>query len=176
MAEQLNTETQVPAGAQEKSFPPFDPTTYSSQLFWLVITFTFLYLVLSKLAVPRIGEVLEERRDRIQRDLDKAAELREDTEKAIASYEEALASARAKANGIADETRAKLNAEINAERADIEETINKKSVEAENSIREAKSAALGEVNKIAAETTETIVEKLLGARPDAGDVQNALQS
>ncbi len=176
MAEQINTETQAPSGAHEKSFPPFDPSTYSSQLFWLVITFTFLYVVLSKLALPRIGEVLEERRDRIQRDFDKAAELREETESAIASYEEALAAARAKANGIADETRAKLNAEIASERAEIEDTITKKSVEAEQSIQAAKATALGEVNKIAAETTETIVEKLIGAKPDASDVENALQS
>jgi len=105
VAEKLNTETQAPSKGHEKSFPPFDPTTYSSQLFWLVICFTFLYVVLSKLAIPRIGEVLEERRDRIQRDLDKASKLQEETQSAIASYEEALASARKKANAIADETR-----------------------------------------------------------------------
>lgn len=176
MAEQHNTETHVPSKGHEKSFPPFDPTTYSSQLFWLVICFTFLYVVLSKLALPRIGEVLEERRDRIQRDLDKAAQLREETETAIATYEEALASARAKANTIADETRAKLNSEIADERAQIEQEITKKALDAEASIRQAKTEALGQVNKIAAQTTETIVEKLIGAKPSSGDVDSALRS
>lgn len=176
MAEQLNSETGVPNQGHEKSFPPFDPTGFSSQLFWLVITFTFLYVVLSKLALPRIGEVLEERRDRIQRDFDKAAELREETEQAIASYEEALAAARSKANGIADETRSKLNAEIAKERAEIEDAITKKSTEAEKSIQSAKAEALGEVHKIAAETTQSVVEKLLGTKPDQTEVENALQN
>lgn len=176
MAQQHNTETQVPSKGHEKSFPPFDPTTYSSQLFWLVICFTFLYVVLSKLALPRIGEVLEERRDRIQRDLDKASELREETEAAIASYEEALASARNKANGIAEETRTKLNAEIAAERADIEQEISQKAIEAESRIREAKASAMGEVNKIASEATETIVDKLIGTKPSSSDINQALQS
>ena len=176
MAEQLNTETHVPSKGHEKTFPPFDPTTYSSQLIWLVICFTFLYVVLSKIALPRIGEVLEERRDRIQRDLDKAAELREETETAIASYEEALASARAKASSIADETRSKLNAEIASERTAIEQEITKKAVEAETRIREAKAAAMSEVNNIAAETTETIVDKLIGAKPSSNDINDALRS
>ena len=176
MAEQLNTETHVPSKGHEKTFPPFDPTTYSSQLFWLAICFTFLYLVLSRIALPRIGEVLEERRDRIQRDLDKAAELREETETAIASYEEALASARAKAGSIADETRSKLNAEIASERTAIEQEITKKAVEAETRIREAKTAAMSEVNNIAAETTETIVDKLIGAKPSSNDINDALRS
>lgn len=176
MAEQLHTETHVPPGGHKKSFPPFDPTTYSSQLFWLVICFTLLYVVLSKLAIPRIGEVLEERRDRIQRDLDKAKQLQEETETAIATYEEALASARKKAMAIADETKAKLNAEIASERADIEQEIAKKTVEAETRIRESKEAALGEVNKIASETTQTIVEKLLGTKPSTSDVDSALTS
>lgn len=176
MAEQNNTETQIPPGGHEKSFPPFDPTTYSSQLFWLVICFTLLYVVLSKLAIPRIGEVLEERRDRIQRDLDKASELREETETAIATYEEALATARHKANAIVDETKAKLNAEIASERTEIEQEITKKAVEAETRIREAKTTALGEVNKIAAETTATIVEKLIGTKPSSSDIETALKN
>ncbi len=176
MAEQLNTETQAPSKGHEKSFPPFDPTTYSSQLFWLVICFTFLYVVLSKLAIPRIGEVLEERHDRIQRDLDKASKLQEETQNAIASYEEALATARKKANVIADETKAKLNEQIASERSDIEQEITKKAVEAETRIRAAKTQALGEVNKIAAETTQTIVEKLIGAKPSTSDVDSALRN
>ena len=172
MAEQVIEGAANPVA--EKSFPPFDPSTFSEQLFWLVITFTALYFILSKIAIPRIGEVLEERHDRIQRDLDKAAELREETEKAIATYEEALADARKKAHAIVDQTKAKLNTEINAERAEIEEQIAKKTEQAEVSIKEAKEAAFAKVNEIAADTTGVIVEKLLGQKPADSDINSAL--
>lgn len=175
MAEKLNTETQHVDGAHAKSFPPFDPNTFAPQLVWLVICFTALYIILSRVAIPRIGEVLEERRDRIQRDLDKAAELREDTEKAIASYEEALAAARNKANSIADETRAKLTAELNSEQSDIEEKIAKKAEEAENRIKKAKQEAFANVNEIAVATTATIIEKLLGKKPSGDEIKQALK-
>lgn len=176
MAEQTNTETQVPSGDHAKAFPPFDSSTFAPQLVWLVICFTILYLILSRIAIPRIGEVLEQRQDRIQRDMDEASRLKEETDKAITTYEEALASARQKANVIADETRQKLNETINAENAEMDAKSAKKAEEAEANIRKAKETALADVNKIAAETTTTIIEKLLGQKPEANEVETALKS
>ena len=176
MAEQTNTETQVPSEAHGKaSFPPFDSSTFAPQLVWLAICFTALYFILSRIALPRIGEVLEERRDRIQRDLDKAAELREETDKAIATYEEELATARHKANGIAEETRNKLNAEIAKESADVEAKISKKAEEAEARIVKAKQEAFTNVNEIALDTTAAIVKKLLGRKPTEREIREALK-
>ena len=109
MAEKSNTtHTEVPADGHKAVFSPFDSSKFEAQLVWLAITFIILYVVISRMALPRIGEVLEERQDRIQRDMDEANRLKEETDKAIANYEEALATARQKANGIAEETRAKL--------------------------------------------------------------------
>ena len=73
-----------------KVFPPLDPATFVPQLVWLAIAFGLLYLLLSRVALPRVGEVIEERADRIRRDLDQAEKLKAETEGALAAYEQAL--------------------------------------------------------------------------------------
>lgn len=170
---ELDHSIEVPA-AEKKVFPPFDQTSFEPQLVWLALTFVLLYVVLSRMALPRIGEVLEERQDRIQRDMDEANRLREETDKAIATYEEALTSARKKANEIADETRAELKAEIAKEQQAVEDKIAAKTAEAEASISAAKEKAFGEVGKIAHATTSTIVEKLLGSAASEAEIDQAL--
>jgi F-type H+-transporting ATPase subunit b len=176
VAEHSNTtHTEVPADGHKAVFPPFDSSKFEAQLVWLALTFIILYVVISRMALPRIGEVLEERQDRIQRDMDEANRLKEETDKAIANYEEALATARKKANGIAEETRAKLKAEIDAEQQAVEDKINKKAESAENRIAKAKEEAFGEVSKIAQSTTATIVEKLVGTKPSDQDIEQALK-
>ncbi|GJM03319.1 MAG: ATP synthase subunit b [Rhodomicrobium sp.] len=170
---ELDHSIEVPA-AEKKVFPPFDQTTFESQLVWLALTFVLLYVVLSRMALPRIGEVLEERQDRIQRDMDEANRLREETDKAIATYEEALATARKKANEIAEETRADLKAEIAKEQQVVEDKIAAKTSQAEASITAAKEAAFSEVGKIAQATTSTIVEKLLGTSVSEDEINKAL--
>ena len=87
-------------------FPPLDPDTFAPQLVWLALTFGLLYLILKRVALPRVGEVIEERADRVKRDLAQAEKLKTDTAAALADYEQALAEARAKANAIAKGMRA----------------------------------------------------------------------
>ena len=99
-------------GTHHVVFPPFDATTFGSQLLWLAITFAALYLLMSRVALPRIGEILEVRRDRIEGDLAEADRLRQKTDQAIAAYEAALAEARQKAHGIAEDTRSELKREM----------------------------------------------------------------
>ncbi|MEO0620079.1 MAG: F0F1 ATP synthase subunit B', partial [Pseudomonadota bacterium] len=119
------------ADAAKDAFPPLDPSTFSSQLIWLTITLGGLYLVLSRIALPRIGEVIEERSDRIQRDLDEAARLNNETEQAIASYEQALGEAKGKAQGIAQTTRDQLSGEVEAERERVEAQLASAAADAE---------------------------------------------
>jgi F-type H+-transporting ATPase subunit b len=101
-------------------FPPFETATFGSQILWLVICFGALYLIVSRIAVPRIGGIIGARKDKIDGDLAEADKLRKQTDQAIADYEAALAAARAKANGIADETRTKAKAELDGKRAAVE--------------------------------------------------------
>ena len=108
-----------------------DATTFPSQIFWLVIFFALLYLLMSRLALPKMAAVLDKRHKTIEGDLAKASALKNETEAAVQAYEKALADARAKAQGIAAETRAKMTAEMDAERAALEKKIGAKTAEAE---------------------------------------------
>jgi len=94
--------------------PQLDFSTFAPQLVWLAITFAVLYFIIAKFALPRIGGTIEQRSDKIANDLDRAQSLKDDVDKAIASYEQALAEAKSKAHAIAQETREKLGAEIEA--------------------------------------------------------------
>jgi F-type H+-transporting ATPase subunit b len=162
------------AAAAKGGLPQLHVPDFAPQLIWLAITFGALYFLMSRVALPRIGEVIEERRQRIQRDLDEAERLKSETEKAIANYEQALADARAKAGGIAKETRATLASEVDAERATVEQEIAAKLADAEARIAKTKSNALSQVNDIAADTASAIVERLLGQKVSVDDVRTAL--
>ena len=168
MAKTETTETtmaEAPPGAgQEKAFPPLDPSTFAPQLIWLAITFAVLYVIMSRVALPKIGTVIEERRDRIAGDLDQAEQLKKKTEAAIASYEQALAEARAKAHAIAQEARDKLNADMDAERASVDKEIAAKTAEAEARIAASKEQALAHVNEVAVDTASAIVTALIGGK------------
>lgn len=149
--------------AHAELFPPFDPASFGSQLLWLAITFAALYLLMSRVALPRIGSILETRRTRIEGDLKEAERLRQETEKAAAAYEAALAEARKNAHGIAEETRAGIKADIDGRRADVEAGLSKRVAEAEARILADKDAALANVGSIAAETAQALVAKISGS-------------
>ena len=161
--------------AASGGLPQLNPDTFVPQLFWLVLTFVTLLFVLSKIALPRVGEVIEERAERIQRDIDAAGRLKSDTDKALADYEKALADARANASGIAKQTREKLASETEAEKGRAEATITAKLAEAEARIAATKTKALTAVNDIAAETAQAVVSKLVGQDVSLDDVRKVLQ-
>lgn len=144
------------------------------QLIWLAISFIALYMIMARVAIPRISTVLEERRDRIATDLDSAEQLKKETEEAIAAYEQALAEARAKAHAIAQETRDKLGAEVDAERAEVEAKIAEKTTDAEARIQAAKNDALAHVNEVATDTAEAIVKELIGGRVTKAELSAAV--
>jgi F-type H+-transporting ATPase subunit b len=157
-----------------KVFPPLDPGTFAAQLVWLALAFGLLYLVLSRVALPRVGEVIEERRDRVQRDLDAAEKLKSETERALAGYEQALTEARAKGNALAKDMREALAGEVDAERGKVEAQIGDKLAEAQARIGETKAKALASVNDIAAEIAGAIVTKLIGSEVSKDEVKRAL--
>lgn len=154
--------TEVGTAEAPIGFPPFDATTFGSQLLWLVICFGALYLVVARLVRPRLSGILAARRDRIEGDLAEADRLRQATDKAIADYEAALAAARAKANGIAEQTRESNKAELDAKRAAVEAELAAKVGAAEAAIQRAKADALGKVDEIAADTAAALVARLIG--------------
>ncbi len=149
-------------------FPPFDPATFPSQLLWLAITFGALYLLMSKLALPRIGGILENRKTLIDTDLAAADADRQKTDAAIAAYGKALAEAKANAQGIANQTREAIQADLSAKRSAAEADLSAKVTAAEARIAETKAQALTHVDEIAAETAQAVVAQLVGdVTPDS---------
>ena len=176
---ELNTETGVAEHAQPAAsgvFPPFDQTTFASQLLWLAITFGLFYLLMSKVVIPRIGGILETRHDRIAQDLDEASRLKAEADAAIASYEQDLASARAKGNSIASAAREEAKAKADAERAKIEASLQDKIAGAETRIADIKAKALADVGTIAEETTAALVEQLIGSKATKAEIASAVKS
>ncbi len=156
--------TEQPAGHKEP-FPPFNSQTFASQLFWLVITFVFLYVMMSKVALPRIGAIIDSRQKRIDDDLAEAQKLKTESDAALASYEKALADARNRGQAIATEMRDKQAAASEATRKALETQLNAKLADAEKTIAATKSAAMANVSAIAQDAASTIVERLTGATP-----------
>lgn len=155
-------------------FPPFDPSTFSSQLFWLALTFGFFYFLMAKVVLPRIADILEVRHDRISQDIDEARRLKEESDAAIAAYEHELAQARDKAHKIAAESSDKARAESEAERSKVEAALNERLGEAEKSINAIRNAAMAEVDTIASDTTKAIVAELIGGSVTKAEITKAV--
>ena len=161
--------------AAKPGLPQLNPDYFTPQLFWLALTFALLFFILSKVALPRIGEVLQERKDRISRDIEAATKLKSETDAALADYEKALADARSNASSIAKQMRDKLAADAEAEKATVEKQIAAKLQDAEKRIGETKAKALSAVNEIAAETATAVVSKLIGQDVKADEVKKVLR-
>jgi F-type H+-transporting ATPase subunit b len=177
MTEPVTTGTEVPhGGTANKVFPPLDPSTVSPQLVWLAITFVALYFLLKKIAIPRIGGVIEERQNRIQRDIDAAERLKDEIDGAMKTYEKSLADARGNATAIARTTQEKLSAEVDRERAGVEAATAKKLADAEARIAETKRKALSSVGEIASEIAGPVIKQLTGKDVSADEVKRALSA
>ena len=165
-------------GAEHGSgiFPPLDASTFSSQLFWLFITFGLLLLFLAKILLPRVGSILEDRSNRIADDLDSAARMTREAEAAELSYEKSLKDARAKAHNVAETTRASVNDELEAEMEAADELAAKALDVAETKIRKLRADALSNVDEIASETAKTLVEKMFSGKITAAAARKAVKA
>lgn len=173
---QTNTETGVAhdAGHASGVFPPFDTTTFPSQLLWLVLTFGVFYMLMQKVIVPRVGGILENRHDRIAQDLDEASRLKAEADVAIETYEKELSTARATAGQIATTARENAKAKADAERMAVEAELSEKLAKASAGIAEIKAKAFADVDEIAGETVSAIVEQLIGGKVTKSDISAAV--
>jgi F-type H+-transporting ATPase subunit b len=165
---------EVPASEHGAGFPPFNAETFASQLLWLALIFLALYLLMSRIALPRVGSILEARRQRIKEDLAEAQRFKDASDAAIAAHENALAEARARAQALANETRAKAAAAADARRKDVDAKLHARVAEAEKAIAGTRSAALANVRSIASEAAGAIVERLTGIAPASEEVGRAV--
>ena len=174
----VHTETGVASEGGHGSgvFPPFDQSTFASQLVWLAITFGLFYLLMQKVIMPRIATILATRHDANARALDAAARSKAEADAAIASYEQELAAARAKGNAIAASAREAAKVKAAADRAAVEAALNDKIAAAESRIAEIKASALADVGAIAEETASAVVEQLLGREVPRTEIASAVKA
>jgi F-type H+-transporting ATPase subunit b len=170
------TTAHTEADAHGHAFPPFQSNTFASQLVSLLIAFVALYLIVSKIALPRVGSVLDERQNTIEGDLAEAQKLKDASDSALKAYESELAAARSRAQAIGAETREKLNAASEAERKTLEERLSVKLAEAEKTIASTRQAAMSNVRGIAADAAAAIVQRLIGTAPDGKSVESAVDA
>jgi F-type H+-transporting ATPase subunit b len=163
-------------GGHGGGFPPFESSTFASQLVSLVIAFVALYIIVSRVALPRVGALIDARQNRIEGDLAEAQKLKDESEAALKAYEDDLAKARSKAQAIGAETREKLNAASEAERKTLEDRLAAKLADAEKTIAATRATAMSNVRGIAADAASAIVQRLTGTTPDGGTVASAVDA
>ena len=163
-------------GGHKAPFPPFQKDTFASQLVSLLIAFVALYLIVSRIALPRVGGLLDERQKAIEGDLTEAQKLKDASDAALKAYESELAAARSRAQAIGAETREKLNAAADAERKTLEERLAVKLAGAEKTIAATRETAMSNVRGIASEAAAAIVQRLAGLVPDGKSVESAVDA
>jgi F-type H+-transporting ATPase subunit b len=171
-ATHASTEAQ---GGASGGLPQFDPTWWGGQIVWLALIFLVLYLVLSKVLLPKLGKAIDAREGKIAGDIADARRLKQEAEAQAAAAEAELADARSKAQRTASEAKAKAAANA-AERQNAEEAkLNARLATAEAEIRAARDQAMTNVSAIAVETAQAIVEKLTGDKVTKTAVKAAVK-
>jgi F-type H+-transporting ATPase subunit b len=167
--------TQVPDGHDAHGvFPPFDSTHFGSQLLWLAIVFGLLYTMMSKVALPRVGNILDTRKRRIDADLEAARQAQAQAEAAQIAHERTLADAKTKAQAMAQSAHATVAAETDAKRKTLEDQLAANLAAADAKIAETKARAMANVGQIAQDAAGAIVTQLTGKTVDASKIAAAV--
>lgn len=161
--------------AESAGLPQLDVTTFANQIFWLVVTLVVLYLVLSRVALPRIAAVLSDRQGAMTGDLMAAEEFKQKAREAEAAYDKALAEARHEAQRIVAQNRAEIQAELDAAIARADAEIGARTAESEARIREIRTSADASAREVAREVTASLVETF-GGSVDAAAIDKAVDS
>ncbi len=167
--------TDVAAEVSTVGMPQLDFSTYPNQIFWLLVSLVAIYLILTRIALPRIGAVLAERQGTITNDVAAAEELRQRATEAEAAYDKALAEARAEANRIIGEAKAEIQAELDVELQKADAEIAARTAESEKAIAEIRDSAADNVAAVARDTAAALVAAL-GASADQAAVDAAVAS
>ncbi len=150
--------------AESGGMPQLDPEFWISQIFWLVITFGTLYLILSKLILPRISDNLETRKSQVLDNLELAEKQKNGSEAKLKEFDNIILKSKIDAKNIFNEARKKLLDDISKKRQKLEEEIDKEVKIVEAEIEELKKTSPEKINKIAIETSSDLIDQLIGAK------------
>lgn len=170
----LTGEAAVSAG-EAPGMPQLDFASFPNQIFWLLITLVVIYLVLSRISLPRIGAVLAERQGAITNDIAAAEDLKQRAVDAEAAYDKALADARVQAGVIVTEARADIQGDLDAASARADAEISARAVESEKAISEIRLSAEQSIQDVANDTTSEILAAF-GTKADKASVRAAVSA
>jgi F-type H+-transporting ATPase subunit b len=156
--------------AESGGMPQLNPEFWISQIFWLTLTFGILYLVLSKLILPKISANLETRKSQILENIEAAEKQREDSEMKLKEYEEIISKSKLDAKTIFNQAREKALKDINAKKEVLEGQIDEEISKAEEEIKTLRNGAPDKINKIAIETSSELIQKLIGAEVNSSSI------
>lgn len=154
--------------------PQLDPTTFLPQIFWLVVAFGVLYWIALRVALPRVADVLQTRRERIEADLERAETLRKEAEATLEEYERTMAETRAKAHQLTVEAGQGIAAETQRRNDALTATLDKRTALAEARINERRDEAIAEMREVARMLVREASKRLAGLTPAEESVEAAL--
>ena len=149
--------------AESGGMPQLNPEFWISQIFWLTLTFGILYIILSKLILPKISDNLESRKSQILENIEAAEKQRENSEEKLKEYEEIVSKSKMEAKSIFNQARERALKDISAKKEVLDKQIDDEIGKAEQEIKELQSGAAEKINKIAIETSSELIQKLIGA-------------
>jgi len=156
--------------AESGGMPQLDPEFWFSQIFWLVITFGLLYLILSKIVLPKISDNLETRKSQVLENLEIAEKQRNQSEAKLKEFDNIILKSKIEAKNLFNESRKKLLDDINSKKQKLEEEIDKEVKIVESEINELKNKSPEKINKIAIETSADIINQLIGVNANNSSI------
>ena len=154
----------------EAGMPQLNPEFWTAQIFWLILIFSILYLIISKMFLPKITYSIENRKSRVVDDLDEAQKLKINAEKKLKEYNEIIENSKKEAKKIIENGRKKLNQDIENKKQKFNNEIEKELTAVEKEIKNLKKSSLPSISKIAAETSAEIIKQIIGTEVNKSNV------
>ena len=159
-----------PAYGAEEGMPQLNPEFWPSQIFWLVLIFSSLYIIIWKIFLPKITNSIEDRKSKIVNDLDTAEKLKESAEKKLKEYNQIIENSKKEALKLIENAKIKLDKDIEINKKKINEDIEKELFSAEKEIKDLKKVSAISINKIAQEISSEMLKKIIGSEVNMSNV------
>ena len=158
------------AFGSEAGMPQLNPEFWAAQIFWLVLTFSSLYLIIWKVFLPKITLSIENRKSRVVNDLDEAQKLKENAEKKLNEYNKIIEESKKEAKKIIEDSKKKLDRDIKNKKQQFNDEIEKELMAAEKEIKDLKKSSISNINNIAAETAAEIIKQIINIEVNKSSV------
>ena len=154
----------------EGGMPQLNPEFWASQIFWLILIFSGLYIVIWKIFLPKVTDSIENRKSRIINDLNETQKLKENAEKKLREYNKIIEDTKKEAKKIIEDNKKKLENDIKSKKQKFNEEIEKELMSAEKEIKSLKKLSISSINKIAAEVSSEVIKQLVGTSVNMSNV------